>query len=303
MQDLSPDTAALESILAAFQSHPNIRVLRRLPISPLPDINPQATPEQKGSWKRAIILDTETTGLDTKTAKVIELGLTSIYYDAADQLANFGETRHWFEDPGEPLSAETKKVTGITDEMIAGKKIDDEEVASFISDATIIIAHKADYDRPIVERRFGSWAIEKNWACSIEDVDWKEYGAPSSNLQCIAWAAGTFFDGHRAANDTAALAYLLGCVRMGSRSALSDLLMKARKPMIRILALGAPFDKKDALKLRGYSWNVDRKVWWIDKAMGVDADNEESWLSLNVLRGGNPGGSNVKRTDMFTDRA
>src|SRR3546814_19103892 len=57
-----------------------------------------------------------------------------------------------FQEPSAPISAAITMITGITDEMVAGRKIDAEEVASFANGAALVIAHNAAFDRRFAER-------------------------------------------------------------------------------------------------------------------------------------------------------
>ena len=62
------------------------------------------------------------------------------------------------------------------------------------------------------------------------------------------------------------------------------LLTNARRPEIKVSALGSPFESKDALKERGYRWNADDKVWATSVAK-QDLEAEVSWLKENIYRG------------------
>jgi DNA polymerase-3 subunit epsilon len=93
---------------------------------------------------REIVLDTETTGLSTKDGhRIFEIG--------AVELVNFlptGEVFHHFVNPGRELSAESTRITGITDEQVKDKPpfadvVDD--FLAFLGDAPII-AHNANFD-------------------------------------------------------------------------------------------------------------------------------------------------------------
>ncbi|MDQ6993677.1 MAG: exonuclease domain-containing protein, partial [Mariprofundus sp.] len=64
-----------------------------------------------------IVLDTETTGLDTAKDKIIELGFIAFEYDATSgQVYRVLHRYGGFEDPQEPLSDIVKQITGITDD-------------------------------------------------------------------------------------------------------------------------------------------------------------------------------------------
>jgi len=76
-----------------------------------------------------IVIDTETTGLDTAKDKIIELGFIAFEYDAGSGLIyRILHTYDGFEDPHEPLSDIVKQITGISDAMVADQKLDDEAI-------------------------------------------------------------------------------------------------------------------------------------------------------------------------------
>ena len=69
-----------EAMAQALAQHPDFRVLRRLvPRSDYGAVNGQAT-------RRVIVLDTETTGLDSKSESIIELAMLSVLVDAVSGL-------------------------------------------------------------------------------------------------------------------------------------------------------------------------------------------------------------------------
>jgi DNA polymerase III epsilon subunit-like protein len=59
----------------------------------------------------------------------------------------------WFEDPGSSIPPEITTITGITDEMVAGHRIDDHAVYDLLSRVVLVIAHHADFDRRFLEKR------------------------------------------------------------------------------------------------------------------------------------------------------
>jgi DNA polymerase-3 subunit epsilon len=244
--------------------------------------------EDDGSDKRiAIFLDVETTGLSVDEAEIIELGMIAFEFSIKDRrifkiIDEFDE----FEEPkkGE-ISQEITDLTGITNDMVKGKKINDEKVNKFISDAVIIIAHNANFDRQFVEKRFHVFK-DIHWGCSLNDVSWTENGLKARNLEYLAYIYGYYFEAHRASYDCRASVHLLAQELPKSKElVLDNLLNTARKKTARIFAEKAPFDKKDQLKERSYKWNPDMKVWFIDVNEN-DMVDELTWLGENIYSDG-----------------
>jgi DNA polymerase-3 subunit epsilon len=269
-----------EVIAARLTAHPDYRVLRRLQ----PDFagGPALV---GGRVRRAAIVDVETTGMDPASDQVIELGVVVFEYDADSGMVGPVVARFsGLEDPERLIPPETTAVHGITDEMVAGQRIDDAAVASVLAGVTLVIAHNAGFDRPFVEGRWPVF-VELAWACSIADVDWRSQGYASSALEFLAMRAGLFYDAHRAEVDClVVLSVLAGPLGETGRLAMGRLLETARQPRYRLAALGAPFEAKDALKRRGYRWNAEARVWTVD-LVGADRDAEIEWLRAVVYEG------------------
>ncbi|PIW44077.1 MAG: DNA polymerase III subunit epsilon [Zetaproteobacteria bacterium CG12_big_fil_rev_8_21_14_0_65_54_13] len=279
-----------EDAVRHLQQSDNYRVLERLqPPACYGDGEP-ATP------RIGLVIDTETTGLDTATDKIIELGFVAFAYDAGSgRIYNVLHSYDGFEDPGEPLNEVVKNLTGISDDMVAGQQLDDAEIERWLGKADLIIAHNAGFDRQMLERRL-PLAVEKNWACTFNDIDWQAEGISSLKLDYIAYRLGYFFDGHRAVIDAQATLHLLSrALPVSGRPAMSLLLEKARENRRRLFAVGAPFDKKDELRARGYRWLADvampdrygkqKKGVWSRVVAGPDIESEEQWLQTAIYAG------------------
>ena len=102
---------------------------------------------------------------------------------------------------------------------------------------------------------------------------------------------GVFYDAHRADSDALAMVHLLATPLESGDLPLALLLQSARKKTVRIWAVGAPFDAKDALKSRRYRWNSgdDKrpKAWYRD-VREDDQAAEQKWLA-DVVYGGASG--------------
>lgn len=270
---LPTDAEALAQTLA---QHPDFRVLRRLvPHSDYGPVTGQAT-------RRVIVLDTETTGLDSRSESIIELAMLSVQVDVATGLP-VGPVMVYesFEDPGKPIPAQITEITGIDDSMVKGLRIDDAAVAALVAQADLIVAHNAGFDRPFVEARLPVFA-GKAWACSFMGIDWKKEGSGSAKLEFLASERGWFYDAHRAQVDCHALLQVLASPLADGQTGLSRLLAGADQTRYKLRATGAPFEAKDKLKSRGYRWDGEGRVWWC--SLGSDAllDAECAWLRAEV---------------------
>lgn len=271
-----------ESLAQQLQAHPNYRVLRRLAPRACfaqPDGRPLA---------RGVIVDTETTGLNQDTDKIMEIGLVVFEYDPeTGQAYRILDTYGALEDPGVPISADITEITGITNEMVAGKRIDDARVADLVSGASIVIAHNAGFDRPFLEQRFPVFEALP-WGCSFAQVDWNGEGLGARKLDYIACQFGFFFDAHRAETDCQALLEILqqDLPKSGGK-VLKSLLDQLPQKDWKVFALNSAFETKDLLKARSYYWDAARKTWH-RTLTGTDAITEEvAWLKESIYSGRN----------------
>jgi DNA polymerase III subunit epsilon len=235
--------------------------------------------------KVGILLDVETTGLDTGSDEAVELGMVKFSYHPDGTVAAVLDRFSSLNEPSRTIPEEAIKLHGITNEMAAGHKIDVDAVAAFASDAAIIIAHNAAFDRKFAERYWPIFAT-KPWACSVSQIKWRAHGFEGSRLGYLLNGIGLFHRSHRAVDDCHALLEILAHTISGTeRTALSLLLENARRKTIRIWAEQAPFDLKDELKKRGYRWSPGDegrpKAWYID-VDEADRDDEIAYLRQSI---------------------
>jgi len=235
----------------------------------------------------ALFIDTETTGLDPERDEIIELAMVPLSYSGAGNVVALGQAWEGLRQPSLPISPAVTAVHGITDAMVDGRVIDPEEVARFIAPFELIVGHNAAFDRGFLERFCGDFA-GKAFGCSMTEVDWRAEGHEGLKLGHLAADHGFFYDRHRAVNDCHAGVELLSRPLLKSGvPALAKLLERAREPSWRIWATGAPFETKDALKVRGYRWHDGgrnrKRAWYIDVAAAGRAD-EIAFLEREIFR-------------------
>jgi len=226
--------------------------------------------------KIAIFLDIESTGTNIDLHEIIELAMVKFEYNSDDgTIYRITDKFSEFQEPQREITPKITELTGITNEMVKGQKINPKNVKEFIKDIPLILAHNANFDRQMAEKYF-SFFSEKSWACSIADVDWEENGHFKPSLELLAFRHGFYFDGHRATNDCLASIHLLTKELPKSEClVLHNLLLNARKKLIRVNAIGKTYDVKDNLKERGYKWNGN--FWHVDLKEDL-AQAECEWL-------------------------
>ena len=278
----SAEALSHDAMAHALDAHPDYKVLRRL--APRDDWGAMPADTAK-STQRIIVLDTETTGLDARCERIIELAMLSVLVDASTGLPLGPVTTYEsFEDPGKPIPAAITQITGIDDSMVRGQRIDDARVAELVQAADLVVAHNAGFDRPFVEARLPVFA-SKAWNCSFAGIDWKGQGSGSAKLEFLAHERGWFYDAHRALVDCHALLHVLAAPLANGQTGLARLIEGAAQSRYKLRATGAPFESKDILKARGYRWDTEQRVWWTS-LVGEDALQQETqWLKTQVYKG------------------
>lgn len=265
----------LSAMIATLEATGRYRVLRQLELAD-PAVAQPETPSSVG-----VVIDTETTGTDTATCKIIELAMRRFAFTAEGVITKLGKAYSWREDPGEPLDPEITRLTGLTDADLAGQKINDEVATDILRSADVVIAHNAAFDRPPVERRLPS-AAGLPWACSCHEIDWHARGFAGRSLGVLLTESGWFFAAHRAGGDVDAVIAMLQHAASDGRTSLLELFENASQPGWLIRALGAHFDVRAELRVRGYRWDALEKTWRRE-VRAAERESEEAWLAMSML--------------------
>lgn len=267
MPDSKITCTDLEACASKLEASSEYRVLRKV-----------SKPAKAGTleseqFRYAMIIDTETTGLDLRKDEVIELGFILIAYQDAKprDIVDFGNEMR---EPTKQIPGAVQDLTGITPEMVKGKQIKKEKVLAALDLANIVIAHNAAFDRPVCERLMPEFS-EKPWACSLTEIPWAKYGFESAKLKYLLMDSGYFFEGHRAIDDCAALNELLDCRSPQGSSFFSELMESARQPSYSF-KVRTPYDLRSKMRELGYRWVRNREGGeWQKNVSKTDFNSEE----------------------------
>lgn len=280
-----------EAMAQALEQTGDYRILRRL--QPRPVIDRALSPLPR----LAVIVDTETTGLRHEADEVIEIGAVAFTYGDDGAIGDVVGVYGALQEPSRPIPPEITRLTGITDAMVAGQRIDEAALAALLEPADLVIAHNAAFDRPFCEGLSPVFAA-RAWACSVKEIPWRDYGFEGNKLGYLVGQAGLFHEGHRAVDDCHALLEVLarpvrsredgeenapdGTARPAVQTPFAALLAASQRITVRIWAERSPFDMKDQLKARGYRWSDGSdgrpKAWW------TEVPEEASEEELRFLR-------------------
>ncbi len=242
------------------------------------------------SRMRICFLDLETTGLDKKEDKIIEIAIKCIEItkNTGDDIKVI-DAYESLQDPGFPIPENSIKIHGITDDMVNKKSIDWEHVKNIFNKSQLIVAHNAEFDRSFMDLML-PLSKQKIWACSINDIDWDKKGFQSYKQEMLCIWHGFYYDSHRAMMDIDALIHLLTHPSYIDDKPIVELIQNAKKPLCRVEATFAKFKYKNSLKKRGYRWynsdsgNKDDNVWF-KLISNTKIDQEREWLSKNIYNG------------------
>lgn len=303
MNDYSHFSVTTEQIVAPTSQVrvKDWRLLRRLAL-PV-----RMNDHQGGTIKRALVLDVETTGLSHEVDEVIQLAMLPFTYEVDTGRILEIELENAFESlrqPSIPISEEAGLITGITDDMVSGQSIDVASVETMIAEVDLIIAHNANFDRPMVEKHWPCFA-QKPWSCTLSSIDWLREGFTAGKLDYLGMQFGWFYDGHRALADCDACLALLGQVLPKSGQRIMEAVREAASAEEYLIrAVNAPYDLRLKLKERGYRWRPAElslgKVWW---TITTDPDAEIEWLQAKIYgRSANIPTHKVTALNRFSER-
>lgn len=236
-------------------------VKKRIPVTKGGCVFPVISKEGRGDV-RAIVLDVETTGLDSINDEVIELGIAEItIHSNTGMLGSIDRVMSLYNQPKKPITEKITKLTGITNELVEGKSFSSpdvrDEINSLFSSDPYVIAHNAKFDRPFFEKTFPD-IKSLRWSCTLSEIDWDFMGHKSAQLERVLDDLGFFYDAHRASIDCLATAWIF------TEKGYGNYLVKSfDQDKFIVPAMSVPYAKKDALKDAGFKWNQSPfdRVW------------------------------------------
>ncbi len=196
----------------------------------------------------AIVFDIETTGLSNQTCRITEIGAVRI------QAGRVTDVFNTFVDPEMPIPADITKLTGITDEMVAGAPREAEALRSFFDfigkredgGEVLLIAHNADFDTGFIRAAAArcEMPFENPYLDTLALARFLLPDLKNHKLDTVAahYQLGDF-NHHRASDDAAMLAAIYACM-------LDELDAAGIRTYAQLISEMA--ERTDPLKLRPY---------------------------------------------------
>lgn len=140
---------------------------------------------EETAMKNAIVLDTETTGLNPSVARILEIAVVDLRSGA--------KLFHSYVNPGEPITAEITAINHITDEMVADAPSWIQvapQVCEIISQAEAVIGQNIFFDQGMIDGEMQRLNDMKNRDCmcgELARVDRPCKSCSQIGVTVIAW--------------------------------------------------------------------------------------------------------------------
>lgn len=215
--------------------------------------------------RTALILDTETTGLDRKADSCIEVAACLYDLTEAAPIESYASLIRHNRNPAYEINRITIRAL-----EVAPLPVDVwGRVEALVKQADVVLAHRAEFDRAFVPADLREL---RPWVCTKFHVEWP-HGKPGDSLIPLALAHGVgVSSAHRAAADVDTLARLLtrvhemldgdvGYDKDGkAHPPLVHLLTQAMRPRTKVQAV-VSYDDREKAKAAGFAWEPASKRW------------------------------------------
>jgi len=269
-----------DSILLEFYDGENLKVINESALSKY---------DKNNNLIRIGFLDVETTGFDLVDNEIIEIAIKLIEINKNDCLDIKAVHKYEsYNDPGFSISEEISSLTGITDDKVNNKSINWDKVKTLLDACQLVVAHNAKFDRKFIEKYIKT---ENVWACSQNDVNWKNRGFFKKSLELLCIWHGFYYGAHRAMNDVNATIYLTTHPYYSTNKPILEIIENAKKPLYKIINKFAYNEnhikliKSRKINESKYTWNSSNKSWDIFFNNEKDTNDEIEWLKDNIYNG------------------
>lgn len=239
---------------------------------------------------RIAVIDTETTGIDVKVEKIVELAGRAFDWEAENKLAADQDWNPHVVDftqitnPGKPIPPEAMAVHHITEADVLGRPSPADALLEMMQNLawpSIMVAHNAEYDRGIL-REVNDSLDKMTWICTWRCAMHLYPDAPGHSNQVLRYwldlDVGTLppdLFPHRALYDVIVTWHLL--LRMLETHTVEQLVdLSTRPALLKKIRFG---------KHRGMEWaNLPRDyLSWVARQGDMDADSRHT--AMHYLRG------------------
>lgn len=249
---------------------------------------PEQVPQkitQRTDHQVLTIIDLETTGLDFKDDKIIEIGAISVDFNLEDGIVGLRSQYTAVQDPCAPLSEEIIKITGLTDDDLQGKSIDWRKVNDILDQSDYIVCHNSSFDRKFLESATPAFVQNKIqnmlFGCTLNGINWKKRGFVSAKLVDLNARLKFTYPAHRALNDCWATINLLQNVP----SALNELIADIQQDKTLIYVEDITFKQSSDLKAQGFAREKKgEQSYWYKYENSSQLETTLSWIERQIYQ-------------------
>ena len=215
--------------------------------------------------EKVLIIDTETTGLDENKDEVIEIGCILFHVSSRSVLSQVSFLLPVRTNEAEYVNGISAEVTNIDQPWQDGLNF----FLKLVDYSDLIVAHNVEFDR----KWFGKGRLpklEKNWICSLEDINWSFQKSLKSRPSVTDLALSfsiPVWNLHRALSDC----FYISEVFKKCHN-LEELLLKATEPRFLYKAL-VSYEERYLAKNAGFRWNTPVEGAWSKKLTAEEASN------------------------------
>ncbi len=230
---------------------------------------------------RILFLDCETTGLNPKVDRIVEIG-ASLYCSDSERLLR---TISFITDDGTiKISPEISAINKITQEMLNNENTDFASVFSLLEDNFVarcdyLCAHNSPFDKAFIEAelsRAGYAIWERPWIDTAVDIP---YPSSMQTRKLVHLASEHSFVNpfpHTALSD------VLTMYRVFKSYPIADIIKRQGSPTILIRA-EVDYANREKASKRGYRWNPVLKRWQKNiKAMELELEQSSSDFQISI---------------------
>lgn len=201
-----------------------------------------------------LIIDTETTGLDPKNGKLIEIA--AIYYNVASRTILHQMSTLFSANSNEAFEINRISIDSLKEVNDINGRSAMALLEQMASTADAVVAHNAAFDRAWIERYPDSSLLLKKWICTKEDFKWPIRKGVALNLVHIAVDLGVpIISAHRALTDCQLIVRCFDKVED-----LEERLEKALSSKCTYIAR-VNYANRQIAKDHGFSWNGALQAW------------------------------------------
>lgn len=203
--------------------------------------------------RRALFLDTETTGLDASVDRVVEVAVILFDLELGCPIESYASLIQASGNAAESANGIPPAALADANHAIEVWR----RVAEVAAKADVIAAHNAEFDRSFLRAAGIASVADRPFVCTMSDFDW----GGSRKLVEIALNHGVGVASiHRALADVDTMARLFARVRERGGD-LPALFRRAARPKKRFVAM-VSYEARETAKQNGFMWDPQRREWY-----------------------------------------